>query len=81
MRKIEVECGSESLQWPTPHVKENLGHWGREVHEREIKKAIALALGWKWKTYKQQRQWRCGGGVDNLPGGLVDTRWRICVAR
>ena len=29
------------------HVKENLRHWDREGHEREINKAVALALGRK----------------------------------
>jgi hypothetical protein len=43
---MEVECGSESLQWLAPHVKENLGNWGREGQEREINKAIALSVGW-----------------------------------
>ena len=35
------------FEWPAPHVKENLGHWRRDVHEREINNAIALVLGRK----------------------------------
>ena len=39
------------LQWSAPHVKGNLGRWGREGHEREINKAIVPALGRKCKTH------------------------------
>jgi len=39
------ECGSESLWWPAPHVKENWGHWGGEDPKREKNKSNAPALG------------------------------------
>ena len=54
MRKTEVVCGNESLQWPASHAKENLGHWGHEGHEREINKATALALEQKCKITEWQ---------------------------
>ena len=44
--KIGVVCvGVIILLWPAPHVKENIERWGRKGHEREINKAITLALG------------------------------------
>ena len=32
------------LQRPAPMVQEDLRHWGREGHKREINQAFALAL-------------------------------------
>ena len=41
---------SESLWYPAPHVKENLGHWGGEDPKRETNKGSAPTLvagGWR----------------------------------
>jgi len=36
--------GVRGVQQPASYVQENLGHWVREGHEREINQAVALAV-------------------------------------
>jgi hypothetical protein len=64
------------LQWPAPHVKENLGHWGRVGHEREINKATALALGRNAKRLSSRSSRDIG---DITAGSAVETRRCISV--
>jgi len=45
LRGSKKECGSESLWWPAPHVKENWAHWGGKDPKREKNKSSAPALG------------------------------------
>jgi len=68
--------GLTSLQQWAPHVKENLGHWGREGHKKGEKPGHCTSLGNEMqKTQKWQIQSR--SCTPNPSGVPVETRWCV----
>ena len=47
--------GVRGLQWPAPHVEENLGHWGSEGHKKGEKPGHCARLG---KEMQKTQQWQ-----------------------
>jgi hypothetical protein len=64
--------GLRGLQWPAPHVKENLGRWGREGHKKEEKPCHCASHG---KEMQKTQKWQIHSrSCTPTAGNAVETR-------